>query len=151
MCSPALFLGIGGAVVQGIGAVQSANTQAANQRIQGDAATRDANLLRETGAYEGARAVERGKQLIGRQVAGFASRGISPATGSALDVISKTGEDISLDIAASRYGTQRAVENDQSRARVAYQNAADIQSSAPFAFIAPIINAGATFMRGAYA
>lgn len=151
MCNPMLLIAGAGAVVQGIGAVQGIQTQAQNARIQGDLATRDANLKREAGAYEGARAMERGRQFIGRQVAMFAGAGISPATGTAKDVIKSTGADIGLDIAASRYGTRTAVENSETSAKVSYRNADSISASAPLAFISPILGAAGTFLRGQYA
>lgn len=151
MCSPWLLLGAAGAVVQGISSYSAAQTRAQNYRIQADAADRDAALRREAGSYEGARAYERGKQLIGRQVATYAGRGISPSTGTPLEVIESTGADVALDIAASRYGTKAAIENDQYRARVARTNAASEEAAAPWAFVSPILSSGATFLRGAYA
>lgn len=151
MCNPMLLLAGAGAVVQGIGAVRQLQTASFNQRVQGDAAKRDAALRREAGAYEGARAMERGRQLIGRQVATYAGKGISPATGSPLDVVTSTGADVSLDIAASRYGTRRAIENDETRAKVAYRNSQDTLSAAPLAFISPILSASTTYLQSQYA
>jgi hypothetical protein len=151
MCTPALLLGIGGAVVKGISAFSGMQTQAANYRTQKAAAERDAASRREQGAYEGARAYERGSQLIGRQIAGYGGRGISPSSGTALDTITSTGGDVGLDIAASRFGTARAIENDNYRAKVAGMNASASSAAAPFAFIAPILEGGATYLKGQYA
>ncbi len=151
MCNPVLLIGMAGAVVQGIGAVQGIQQQATNQRIQGDLAQRDANARREAGAYDAARAYERGRQLVGRQVATYSGAGISPATGTAREVIQSTGTDVALDIEASRYGTRQAVENSETAARVHRSNADSISASAPLAFISPILSATGTFLRGAYA
>lgn len=151
MCNPALLLMGAGAVVSGISAVQGIQTQATNARIQGDVATRDANARREAGAYEGTRAYERGRKLIGRQVAAYAGNGISPSTGTPREVIASTGADIALDIAASRYGTRQAVENSQTSARISYQNADSLSASAPLAFVSPILSAAGTYLRGQYA
>lgn len=151
MCAPWMLLAGAGAVVQGISAFSAQQTQATNYRTQAQAAERDANVRREQGSYEAARTTERGRQLIGKQIAGFSGRGISPSSGTPLDVIEGTGADVGLDIAASRFGTRTAIENDKYRARVANMNADAASASAPFAFIAPVLNAGATFLRGAYA
>jgi hypothetical protein len=88
----------GGALCKGIGAAKSTNAQAAQmyaeagRTIAQGAATaqdysneaalhnRQAKLLRVSGAYDAARAVEKGDQLIGSQEAGFASNGF-PAQG----------------------------------------------------------------------
>lgn len=150
MCNPVLLLAGAGAVVQGISAYQGYQTQAANYRAEAAAATRDAEYQREVGSYEGARAAERGRQVIGRQVAGYAASGISPSTGTAADTIARTGADIGLDIAASRYGTKAAIENSQYKARVATYNAGQAAAAAPIAFASPILSAGATYLRGAY-
>lgn len=151
-------------MVGGIGAYSGKMTEAKNydaQRetyeIQRDAADRDAALTREAGAYEGARAVERGAQLLSRQVSGYASRGISPSTGTPLYVITSTGADVGLDIAAARFGTQRAIENSQTEAKIASRNAttagmnaSSSRAAAPLAFVAPVINAGATYLKGGF-
>ena len=110
MCGP--ILGMVGAVVQGIAGFQQAKTQAANYKAQELAAKRDAQIKREEGSYEGERRVERGKQLIGRQIAAYGSSGIAPSTGTPLAVVTSTGADIGLDIAASRWGYAREIEND---------------------------------------
>lgn len=150
MCSPT-FLLMAGSVVQGISGYAKAQNDAANYRVEQKAAERDADLQHEQGAYEGARAYERGRQLIGKQVAGYASHGISPSSGSAADVITSTGADVGLDIAASRYGTQRAIENDKYRSRVAKMNANNAAASAPLAFLTPVLSAQATVLKGGYA
>ena len=148
MCGP--ILGMVGAVVQGIAGFQQAKTQAANYKAQELAAKRDAAIKREEGSYEGERRVERGKQLIGRQIAAYGSSGIAPSTGTPLAVVTSTGADIGLDIAASRWGYAREIENDIYRSKVANMNASSANAAAPLAFIAPVINAGATFFRSGF-
>jgi hypothetical protein len=156
MCNPALLLGAGGAVVSGISAAAGMATQSANYRIQQQAADRDAALAREQGAYEGARTYEQGRRLIGKQVAGYAGAGISPSSGTPLDVITGTGADVGLDVAAARYGTSRAIEGDQYKAKVAGMNASNASAAMPLAFLSPILSSdsvqtGFTYLRGAYA
>lgn len=148
MCGP--ILSLAGAVVSGIAGFQQAKTQAANYKAQELAAKRDAEILREKGAFEGERRIERGKQLIGRQVASYASSGIAPSTGTPLTTVVSTGADIQLDIAGSRWGYARDIENDLYRAKVANLNYKSANSAAPLAFITPVLNAGATFLRSGF-
>lgn len=139
-----------GALVSGISGFAQMQSQAANYRAEQQAAERDAALRRESGAYEAARTQEQGAQLIGKQVATYGGRGIAPSTGTAADTIASTGADVGLDIEAARYGTARAIENDQYRAKVAGMNASNASFAAPFAFVSPIISAGASFFRPTY-
>lgn len=145
MCGP--MLGLMGGVMQGIAAAQQAKVQAANFKMQQLAAERDAKIIREKGAYQAARTVERGKQLIGRQVAAYSASGFDPSTGTPLETISRVGGEIGLDIAAARWGHAREIENKQYEGKIAGMNAKSAQSSVGLAFLTPIIGAGATALR----
>ncbi len=151
MCSPALALGLIGGVIQGIGAAQQAQNAAANAEAQRQAALRDAAIKQEQGSYEGARAKERGGQLVGKQVATYSAGGINPSTGSPVQTIATTAADVQLDIAAARWGTQRSVENSIYESKVAEMNKKSAQQAAPIAFLTPIISSFGTFLQGSYA
>ena len=148
MCGIAAAFGILGGVMQGIAGAQQAKQAAANYDMQKMAAERDATIIREKGAYEGARTTEQGKQLIGRQVASYSVSGFDPSTGTPLDTIERTGSDIGLDIASTRWGYGRSVENKRYEAVIAGVNSKNASSSAGLAFLTPIIGAGATALRG---
>lgn len=147
MCGP--LLTIVGGVVRGIGAASQARNEA--RAAENDALMHDrqANIDRERGSFEAARLTERGKQLIGRQVASFGGNGFG-ISGSAADVIAQTGEAAGLDVANARYGTSIDVENENILSRASRQNAQTARRSIPLAFAAPIISSGATFLRGAF-
>jgi hypothetical protein len=147
MCIGAV-LGLAGGIISGIGAAQAANAQAASYAMQAKAQERQANLLREQGSYEGARFTEQGRQLIGRQVAGFAENGVA-LNGSAGEVVRSTGQNLALDLSAKRYGQNIAIENELMGAKMNRYNAASAKSAAPMAFLSPVIS-GATRIAGSF-
>lgn len=147
MCIGAI-LGLAGGVISGIGAMQAANAQAASYKMQAQAQERQANLLREQGSYEGARFTEQGRQLIGKQVAGFAESGVA-LNGSAGEVIRSTGQNLALDLSAKRYGQNIAIENELMGAKMNMFNSRTAKAAAPMAFLAPVIG-GATQIANSF-
>ena len=145
MCGP--MLGLMGGVMQGIAAAQQAKVQAANFKIQQLAAERDKKVLREKSSFQGARTLEKGKQVVNQQIAAFSASGFDPSTGTPLETISRVGGEIGLDIAAARWGHAREIENKQYEGKIAGMNAKSAQSSVGLAFLTPIIGAGATALR----
>lgn len=139
MCFPALEL-IGG-VVSGVGAAMGASAQAASYRAQAAMNVRQADLEREQGGYQAARATEQGQKVVGSQVAAYGASGINPSTGTAKELIKQTGETAALDVAAIRYGSRVAQENQMASAQVNRMNASSASAAVPFAFVSPIISA----------
>lgn len=181
-----LALGLGGAVLQGIGAAKATNAQAAQMyaeagRVvaQGAASAldlsneaalhqRQGRLLRVSGAYDAARATEKGEQLIAAQEAGSVSNGFQ-LKGSIADMIKNTGASAGLDIATMRYSSKQGVKNEEILNKVylaksvttlhlagaealdMVSGANKIAGSATLAFIAPIIGAGGTALKSSFA
>lgn len=103
---------------------RQAKTQARNFLDQAAVHERQAELERVKGSYDVARMTEKGRGIIGGQIASFASSGIA-LTGSIAEVVHSTGESIGLDIAAARFGTRVSVENEGILARINRRNARD--------------------------
>lgn len=181
-----LALGLGGAVLQGIGAAKATNSQAAQMYAeagrtlaQGAVTARDyadeaalhnrqSKLLRISGAYDAARATEKGEQLISSQEAGSVSNGFA-LKGSIADMVRTTGESAGLDIATMRYSSRAGVQNEEIMRKVylgkavttlhlagaealdMVKGAKNIADSATLAFITPIIGAGGTALKSSFA
>ncbi len=179
-------LGIGGALIQGIGAANATQAQAAQMYAsagraiaQGAVTARDyanqaaidnrqAKLLEQQGSYDAARATTKGMQLTGAQVAGYGSNGIA-LSGSVADVIKSTGKQSGLDIMGMRYGVSANVQGERIMSSVYNTRALDTlhlagaealdmvsgaknaASSATFAFVAPLLGAGGTLLKSAFA
>ena len=144
-----MCLQIIGAVVSGIGAFMQAKQQAASYEAQAKIHERQGNLERAKGSYEATRMTDRGKQLLGKQIAAYGAAGVG-IQGTITETIRKTGEELALDVAAARYGTKVNVENEGILARVNKMNAASANAAAPLAFLSPIISAGGTFLSSAF-
>ena len=144
-----MCLQIIGAVVSGVAAFAGMQRDAASARAQGDIHKRQEVLERNKGSYESARLLERGRRLLGRQIAGFSANGIA-ISGTARNVVESTGTDLAMDVAARRYGASVASENESMLAKVNYQNARSISAAAPLAFLAPVIQGTGTFLKSAY-
>lgn len=128
MCSP-----IAAALLTAGSTAISMSQQAASARAQGQLHERQAQLERMKGNYAAARAMERGRQLIGRQIAGYASAGIAPNTGTPLDTIDQTAQDIDLDVQAIRFGSDMSASNEALLGRINKANARAISMAMPIA------------------
>ena len=154
-----MCLQIIGAVVSDIGAFMQAKTQAANYEAQAKVHERQANLERTKGAYEARRMTDRGRMLLGKQIAAYGSAGIG-IQGTITETVRKTGEELALDVAAARYGTKVNIENENILANINRMNASAVNASAPFALLSPIIGglgsmfsggvSGGTYLGGAF-
>lgn len=144
-----MCLQIVGAVVSGIGAFMQAKQQAASYEAQAKIHERQSNLERAKGAYEATRMTDRGKQLLGKQIAAYGSAGIA-VSGTIAETVRKTGEELALDVAAARYGTKINVENERILASVNRMNASAANASAPFALLSPIIGAAGSMFSGGF-
>jgi hypothetical protein len=103
---------------------RTAEVQAKNYLTQAKIHERQATLVREKGAYDAARMTEKGRAIIGGQVAAFASSGIA-VEGTIADVVRSTGESVAMDIAAHRLGTRIGWENERILAKINRKNAKD--------------------------
>lgn len=83
---------------------------------------RQARLEREKGSYDSARMTERGRQVIGAQVAAYGDSGIA-IEGTIAQVVRHSGESAALDIAATRHGARVAEENQMISYRINRRNA----------------------------
>lgn len=137
-----IALGIGGSILQGIGASRANSAQAAQMYAQagqvigqGVVTARDevnqasidgrqAKLLEQQGSYDAARATEKGRQLISGQAAGYAANGIA-LSGSVADVIKSTGTAAGRDLAGMRYGVTANVQNERAMVSVYNTRALD--------------------------
>lgn len=140
MCLPiAGVMGIAGGLVQGIGAYQSQMTQAAQYDAQGKLLTKQAQGERNVGAYESARAQEKGDRAVAQQVTGMAAKGLDISSGTPLDVIQDSATEVALDVGTIRSNFQTQSNKTEYEAKVAKMNAKSAKAAAPLAFIAPVI------------
>lgn len=130
MCAPVAV-----ALLTAASTAVSMSQQAASARIQGQLHERQAVLERMKGNYAATRAMERGRVLIGRQIAGYASAGIAPNTGTPLQTIDQTAQDIDLDVQAIRFGSDIAATNEALLGKVNKANARAISAAMPLAAI----------------
>jgi len=170
MCG--MVMGLVGGLIQGIGAMQSANAAAQGHmmqsqayEMQAQAAEMQARQLREkaiqqriSGAYQGQRKTEEAKRIGGQQRAAHAEGGLH-LTGSAADVAFDTGQELDLDIAAILWNSKVAAQQSEAEAAVmSYNadimrfnagievaNAESARSAGPLAFLAPVLSSAASF------
>lgn len=90
--------------------------------VQASIHDRQKVLERVRGSYNAARLGEQGKRVLGGQVAAFGSSGIA-IEGTIADVVRSTGEEVAKDIAATRFSTRIASENEAILADVNRKNA----------------------------
>ncbi len=121
MCGP--VMGIVGAAVSAVGAIQSANAQAAGLEAQAEYNKRQALIESDSGRYEAGRTVDKGKRIIGEQIVGFARAGLMPSVGSASDVAKDTQTEIGLDVASIKYGAKIRSSNFNHQAKIDKMNA----------------------------
>jgi hypothetical protein len=103
---------------------RTTEVQAKNYLTQAAVHERQATLTRLKGSYDAARMTERGRSIIGGQVAAFAASGVA-VSGTIAEVVRSTGESVAMDIAASRLGTRIGWENEVMLQRINKKNAKD--------------------------
>lgn len=138
MCMAA-GLGIIGGLVQGIGAYSSQMTQAAQYNAQSKALTKQAQGERNVGAYESARAQEKGDRVVSQQVTGMAAKGLDINSGTPLDVIQDSSTEVALDVGTIRSNFQTQSNKTDYEAKIAKMNYKSAKAAAPLAFLAPVI------------
>lgn len=135
MCTPLI-----GGIVAGIGSLASARNQAAQARAQAQFHERQAAMERQRGSFEARQMTNKARRLAGQQVAGYAASGVQLA-GSPGSIIDDTAAQAALDVGAIRYGADARVSNELYKARHSRANASRTMAAAPFAALAPVIDA----------
>lgn len=175
MCLPVLSAGIGlvGSVVQGVGQARATTAEAVQQRAQAVSTAQDfidqaalharqAEMDRISGSFDAKRMQEKADQFIGNQVASFASNGVDVSSGTIAHIVRESGKSAGLDIAAARYSTRTAIDNEGILARInrsraaetlklGFAAASDTAGAARYAFAAPVLAGSATFLKSAFA
>lgn len=86
-----------GPAISGVGNFMQGQQQSDALNYQAQAATNNANIARQQGAFDAARAGVFANQKIGAQVAGYAASGVDTSSGSALAVIMQSHANAELD------------------------------------------------------
>src|SRR5689334_22041595 len=120
MCMAAI--GLIGSVVQGIGAMQQSQAQAAEYKARALMNKRQAQIERIKGSYEAARIGDKGQRTFATQRAAFAEAGVRPE-GSVADVITDSVYENQLDVQAVLWGQQIAGQNYDYQAKIDKMNA----------------------------
>ncbi len=100
MCSPAIFIGILGAAVQGMGSIMQMQQANAAAEAQAREHERQAIIETQVASFEARRFVSRYKRTLGQQIAALSSRGIDPSF--AVPFIESDAEEADLDLGAIR-------------------------------------------------
>jgi hypothetical protein len=122
--------------------------QANNYEQQQKALKVQATSLMDQGGYEAGRQDDRNRRLTGQQITATAASGVD-LSGSPLDVIADSRSEGELDKAAIRYNAQIRSNQAQYEAKVAGQNAQQVETGAMIGAIAPIIG-GSTSLRTSF-
>jgi hypothetical protein len=142
MCT--MVLGLIGGVVQGIGAMQSANAAADSHEANAASLAERATQQRMQGAYEGARITEKAARVGGQQRAAAAEGGLA-MTGSAAEVAVDTGQEFDLEVGAVLWNSKAAANQSLDQADIEKMNASNARASAPLAFLSPVLGAATRF------
>lgn len=143
MCMAAI--GILGGVISGLGAMQQANAAAASHKANADMERRQAAIERTAGSFKAQRQQDQVDRVAGQQRAAIGGSGISLTSGSAEDIVSETAEEGALDVAAIRWNSGLAGDNYTYKSKISDMNAKSAKSSAPLAFITPVIGSVARY------
>lgn len=90
--------------------------------------TNSANALRD-GAAEASSVRDNARQAIGRQLAGLASSGFTPDSGSALDALRESAIEAELDVMTVRRRASQAAMGYQSQGQIAYAQGVNAQTA----------------------
>ena len=141
--------GVAGSVAQGQAAKQQANYQAAVARNNAIIAERKAADARERGEVEAQQQRLRTQQLIGRQRASAAGRGVQVDEGSALDVTADTAALGELDALTIRSNAEREALGFEAEGRGFQAEGELAQARGRTAQTDALFEAGGTFLSGA--
>lgn len=137
MCMAAI--GIFGSLIQGIGAMQQANAQAAEYKAKAAMDKRQAQIERIKGTYEAGRLKDRGERVYGQQRAAYSDAGVS-LEGTPTDVVSESVSENELDVQAVMWGQTIAGQNYDYSAKMNLMNAKQSKKAGFFAALSPILS-----------
>ncbi|SAL59690.1 hypothetical protein AWB71_03312 [Caballeronia peredens] len=151
MADPVTWLAVAGAALGTVGAITSANAQAASSESAANAARYNAaaDQSRATVALQQGNANEDAQRrqaalALGRQSAASAESGVDLASGSALDLYKQSATNAELDALNIRYGSRLQAQGLQSQSVLDNMSAAQADSNASSAMTAGYLNAGAS-------
>ncbi len=141
MCTPVALgvAAVAGSAIQGIGAWQSHNTNAANYTMQANGLTRDIANEKEATAYSIARTREGLQRTLGSARAGYAANGLA-LSGSAAQVLDETALEGDLDLAAIRWNSGVKIGNMEYQRTIARANAKAERAAGPIAFFGNVFS-----------
>lgn len=122
-----------GSIIQG---VQQSNAY----KAQAEFADRQATIEQQQGAYEAGRLRTQNDQRLASMRADYAHAGVA-LTGSAVDVLSSSAREASLDEQAIRYGAQLRSSNARFEGAMARSNASSAMAGGVIGAISPFVNA----------
>jgi hypothetical protein len=137
-------LGIGGGVLEGIGAAQTRENNAQTYEMNARGLERDIASEKERSAYEIARTRETIQRTLGSARAGHAANGLA-LSGSVADTLQDTAIEGALDLEAIRWSSGEKVKSLGYQAGVYRYNAKQERAGKALAFIAPVIGSAARF------
>lgn len=141
MCLPMI-----GGIVSAVGGLMSGMQQSAQYKAQAKALKEQAQGERNVGAYESARAQERGDLAVSKNITGMAAKGLDITTGTPQDVILDSATEVALDVGAIRANAQTQSNKTDYEAVIAQKNAKSAKTGAIIGAIAPVLSGiGSTF------
>lgn len=147
MCMAAI--GLIGAGVQAIGAMQQANAQSAEYKAKAAYNKRQAQVERIKGVYEAGRVKERGERVYSSQRATLGEAGVTLDSGTAADVVSDSVSQNELDVQAVLWGQTLAGQNYDYQAKIDKMNAKSSKQAGVWGALTPLINSFSS-LQGAY-
>lgn len=151
MADPVTWLAVGSAAMGAMGAISSANAQAASQNSAANASEYNAEVDRQKAAvaFQQGNANEEAQRrsaaiTLGKQRAGAAQSGVDLASGSALDLYKQSATNAELDALNIRYGAQLQSQGFQQQATLDTMSAQQARNNASAATTAGYLSAGAS-------
>jgi len=146
MCNPIALgiMGLGGGILQGIGAAEQRKSNAAGLEATARGIDRDIGAEKEATAYTIARTREGVARTQGQARAGYAANGLA-LSGSAAEVLRETALEGELDVASIQWSSSEKIKSMQYARDVNKYNAKQERKAAPLAFLAPVIGGAARF------
>lgn len=108
----------------------------------------NASNAERDGAAEASRIRDAARLSLGRQLAGLASSGFDPASGSALDAIRESSIEAELDILTTRRKADMAATGYKSQGQMAYAQGYNAQSAGVIAGVNSIIDSAKASYAG---
>jgi hypothetical protein len=137
MCIP--ILPLIGAAVSAVGTIASAQAQSASYKAQAKYADRQAQMAGQKGAYDAAQLGRQNDRRLGEMRSQYLNSGIA-LDGSAVDVLTDSATQASLDEQAIKYSAQVQSDNYRFQSSLARQNASSAMTGGYLSALATGIN-----------